>query len=1186
MVSHNTSSSWLNRPILIDTAKLFTWENLIIFLILALAIVSRFALLGERVMSHDEVNHVVPSYELYQGHGYTHDPVTHGPFQFHAIALSYFLFGDSDFTSRVPAALFSVSAVAFVLFAFRRYLGHTGALIAGLLFLISPFLLFYGRYTRNEAFIELVGVVMIYAILRYLERGDRFSLFLLTASIALHFTIKETAFIYTAQALIFLVFMFLVEVRRIQFRSPARYNRFLLLLSGALLLVIGALGLSIVKASKATGAAVTTTPAVGPTVSPSLFSPANFLMAGEAIALLIALILGLIAIFSLAKDIGWKQIRHIRSFSLLILISTLILPMLSPFPVKMLGWNPLDYSSSLNIGRTAIFVVLFFIIAVVIGWWWNPRLWLQNAFLFYAIFTVFYTTFFTNGFGFFTGIVGSLGYWLSQQGVERGSQPLYYYALIQVPIYEFLAASGTLLAAYYGLRYSRFFTIPGFAPAVSPRVPQLAEDQAPVEEFPDYPADVPAFIPKTSHSDGEDAAELEDQSSDNEASMPDLRDMYAFKRPLPVLLLLLFWSLTSLIAYSVAGERMPWLTVHIALPILLTAGWGLGFLVDTIDWKRIANMSGLLALLLLPVFLASTANTFGVVLGTQPPFQGNTLEQLQATSQFIVSVIAAIASGVGILYLLRDWRLSQTFSLAGVALFGLMAVLTARTAYRASFINYDYPFEYLIYAHAARGPKDVLAQVQEISRRITGGKDIKVAYSNDGLYPYWWYLRDYPNHYWYQDSPTRELRDYPLIIAGEDVFGKIDPIVANNYIEYDYMRLWWPNQDYFNLTWDRILGAIKDPQMRAAIFDIWLNRDYTQYARLTGKEKEFSLENWSPGARMRLYIRKDIVAQIWNYGASPAVANPEEIDPYASKITDLQPVQVIGAPGAQPGLFDAPRGITVAQDSTLYVADSKNNRIQHLSPNGDVLQLWGTFADQSAGNAPGGTFNEPWDVAVGPDGSVYVSDTWNHRIQKFTSDGQFIKMWGYFGQAEQPEAFWGPRGLAVDKQGRVYVMDTGNDRVVIFDADGNFITQFGSQGFDKGQMDEPVGIAIDPSNGDLFITDTWNQRVQEFSPSANGQIFTPIRSWDIKGWVGQLLDNKPFIAISPVNGHVFVTDPEASRVLEFDQEGNFVYGWGKYSTGPDGIGLASGVAVADDGSVWVSDGANSALLRFQPPLTQ
>jgi DNA-binding beta-propeller fold protein YncE len=507
----------------------------------------------------------------------------------------------------------------------------------------------------------------------------------------------------------------------------------------------------------------------------------------------------------------------------------------------------------------------------------------------------------------------------------------------------------------------------------------------------------------------------------------------------------------------------------------------------------------------------------------------------------------------------------------------------ARTAYTASFINYDSAKEYLVYAHAARGPKEILAQVEEISRRTTGDKSIKVAYSNDGLYPYWWYLRDYPNKLWYQNKPTRELRDYPVIIAGEDVFDKIDAVVGVNFTRYEYMRLWWPNQDYWHMTWERLWGAISDPNMRAAIFKIWLNRDYSDYARLTGKEKAFTPEDWSPGAKVRMYIRNDIVSQIWNYGASPTTLSPEEIDPYASRIINQQPIQVIGGSGDQPGQFNAPRGIRTAPDGSLYIADSRNHRIQHLSPQGDVLHVWGSFADRSQGAAPGGTFYEPWDVAIGLDGSVFVSDTWNHRIQKFTADGRFLKEWGYFGQGEAPDAFWGPRGLAVDRLGYLYVMDTGNDRVVVFDEEGNFISQFGGQGLEVGKFDEPVDIAIDPNSGSIFITDAWNQRIQQFAPGARAAFFTPIAAWDIRGWAGQSLDNKPYLAISPTSGHLFITDPEAPRILEFDQAGNFIRGWGEYSTGTDGFGLASGVTVTQNGEVWVSDGANNVLLRFSLP---
>ena len=156
-----------------------------------------------RVMSHDENSHVYFSWLFEQGSGYSHDPVTHGPFQFHVVALSYFLFGDSDTTARIPAVLFSIATVAFMWF-YRRILGKVGAAIAAFLFLISPYMLFYGRYVRNEAFVAFWGVVMFWAIIRYLESGAPRYIFWFIAVTSLNFATKETAFIYAAQALLFL----------------------------------------------------------------------------------------------------------------------------------------------------------------------------------------------------------------------------------------------------------------------------------------------------------------------------------------------------------------------------------------------------------------------------------------------------------------------------------------------------------------------------------------------------------------------------------------------------------------------------------------------------------------------------------------------------------------------------------------------------------------------------------------------------------------------------------------------------------------------------------------------------------------------------------------------------------------------------------------------------------------------
>jgi sugar lactone lactonase YvrE len=570
-----------------------------------------------------------------------------------------------------------------------------------------------------------------------------------------------------------------------------------------------------------------------------------------------------------------------------------------------------------------------------------------------------------------------------------------------------------------------------------------------------------------------------------------------------------------------------------------------------------------------------------VLLSDKPPFQGTELSQLQVTSRFLLATVMAVLSGGVILYLLKDWSSIQLLRLVTVFFFGLVGLLTARTAYMASFINYDYATEFLVYAHAAPGPKQVLAQVEEISRRITGGKDIQVAYDNDALYPYWWYLRDYPNHRWYTDKPTRDLRDFPLIIAGEATMTKMDPIVKDNFVVYNYVRLWWPMQDYFNLTWERVWNAITDARMRRALYDIWMYRDYTLYAEITNNPN-LKLETWQPSSRMRFYIRKDIVAQIWNYGAAPAVATaPSQEDPYLSALLSLTPDRMLGGKGNVPGLLDSPRGIAFAPDGTIYVADSRNHRVQHLDTEGNVLHVWGSFADAGSGAAPGGTFNEPWGVAVGRDGSVYVADTWNHRVQKFTSDGQFVRMWGYFGQGEAPEAFWGPRGLAVDSRNRIYVTDTGNKRVVVFDSDGNFVTQWGTPGVEVGQFDEPVGIAIGLDDK-VYVADTWNQRVQVFQPDEQGMVFTPVVSWDVYGWFGQSLENKPYITVDLANNS-YITDPEGYRVIQFDAQGNFVRGFTNWAGQLDASSLPVGIAFDPQGHLWISDAGNHFLMRFILP---
>jgi len=126
-------------------------------------------------------------------------------------ALSSFLFGGQGFTARLPQAIASILTIVFS-WKCRRYLGRVGWVIAAFMRWISPYMLYYERYARNEALVGLFGVAMLWAMLRYLATGARRYRYWLTGEVVLHFTAKETAYIYTAQALIFLSIVFFLHV--------------------------------------------------------------------------------------------------------------------------------------------------------------------------------------------------------------------------------------------------------------------------------------------------------------------------------------------------------------------------------------------------------------------------------------------------------------------------------------------------------------------------------------------------------------------------------------------------------------------------------------------------------------------------------------------------------------------------------------------------------------------------------------------------------------------------------------------------------------------------------------------------------------------------------------------------------------------------------------------------------------
>src|SRR3990172_13322427 len=173
------------------------WEIAAYVLLIVIAASLRFWDLGSRALHHDESLHATYSWYLAVGRGYRHDPMMHGPLQFHLTALVYFLLGASDYMSRIMPALFGTALVGLP-WLLRRQLGRPGALASAGLLAISPVFLYYSRFARNDIYMAVWTLLTLVFIWRYLEERRSRDLYFLAAILSLSFTQKETAFINVA----------------------------------------------------------------------------------------------------------------------------------------------------------------------------------------------------------------------------------------------------------------------------------------------------------------------------------------------------------------------------------------------------------------------------------------------------------------------------------------------------------------------------------------------------------------------------------------------------------------------------------------------------------------------------------------------------------------------------------------------------------------------------------------------------------------------------------------------------------------------------------------------------------------------------------------------------------------------------------------------------------------------------
>ena len=285
------------------------------------------------------------------------------------------------------------------------------------------------------------------------------------------------------------------------------------------------------------------------------------------------------------------------------------------------------------------------------------------------------------------------------------------------------------------------------------------------------------------------------------------------------------------------------------------------------------------------------------------------------------------------------------------------------------------------------------------------------------------------------------------------------------------------------------------------------------------------------------------------------------------------------------GEFMAPvYGLAIDRQGSIFAVDNGNNRIQKFENTGNFILLWGNFGQAN------GSFNNPTAIACDGKGDVYVCDTNNHRVQKFDGKlGQYLLKFGGRGNGEGQ--FNAPWGIAVDRvRGYIYVVDSANFRVQKFDEDGEFVMQWGSFGNNDGQFYFARGIAVDQNDGMVYVVDMGNHRIQKFDTSTN-VLPQLVSKWG--GGLGaghassaQAQEPGQFrspwgIAVDGV-GDVYVADTGNQRIQKFDRDGNFITQWGGFGNAQGQFNFPYGISIDAKGHVFVVDSGNMRVQHFMP----
>jgi len=296
--------------------------------------------------------------------------------------------------------------------------------------------------------------------------------------------------------------------------------------------------------------------------------------------------------------------------------------------------------------------------------------------------------------------------------------------------------------------------------------------------------------------------------------------------------------------------------------------------------------------------------------------------------------------------------------------------------------------------------------------------------------------------------------------------------------------------------------------------------------------------------------------------------------------------------------FNRPMGVAADKSGNIYVADSKNNKIRKIAPDGTVTSFAGSgVADSLDGTGTAAGFDQPTGIALDGSDNVYVTDFKSNLIRKITPTGVVTTIAGngnagYADGQGTNSSFSGPYGIAVSASGYIYVSDNGNNRIRKISPSGyvSNLAGNGTSGSADGNgsgasFNNPCGIAVDVYDN-VYVADTWNNKIRKISPS--GLVTTLAGTGDAGTLDGNgkeaTFNNPTGLAVDAV-GFVYTTDYSGNKLRKISKYGDVSSIAGGTYGATDGVGAAAsfkfpnGVALDQMGYIYVADFNNHKIRK-------